>query len=321
MEFLRTLHTRGYPAEYLQARIRGRMERRIADWEPILLAADPLAAVPAAPWRGALTGRSEELVWKSLLQELAWLYSQMDAALRGVFFPLFGYFELRTIVLCLRNMGNGNSVKIEELLTYTLLDERIKEVMREGSGPSAAVEALAAIFAAGDTRFARLRKAYGEHGLAGFERELADLYLEGLLREPSHPIMAAFFSRLIDTINTLTLYKHLRWGLTAPPHFVQGGSIGSAVFVETAEKKEMGGAALLLRRLTGEEAAPYSSVGLEQLLLQALARCTRRWGREESGMGLILDYIWRCRMEARNLSLLIHGGELERETLRLELVH
>ena len=34
----------------------------------------------------------------------------------------------------------------------------------------------------------------------------------------------------------------------------------------------------------------------------------------------ILDYLWRCSIEAMNLSVLYHGRDLEREAVTAELV-
>ena len=42
MELLRPLEDRGYPAEYLLSRIRGRRSRLIVDWRPLIYEAAPM---------------------------------------------------------------------------------------------------------------------------------------------------------------------------------------------------------------------------------------------------------------------------------------
>lgn len=77
---------------------------------------------------------------------------------------------------------------------------------------------------------------------------------------------------------------------------------------------------LLVRKLTGKEAGLISPGSLERLLLTWLTHNVRRWGRNPSGPGMILDYLWRCYLEARNLGLLIYCRGVGRELLREELI-
>lgn len=318
MELLRSSNNGGYPADYLQARIRVRRGYRIADWEGILAAADPLEAVPATPYRRG-AGRSEEEVWRGLLREFHWVHRQMEPPLRAIFAPVFGWFELRTLVLSLRNMGEGEAGKIEELLRYSLLAEGLKKVLRSDLEPAAACREMAELLALSAVRYGRLGNVYDEQGLAGFERELADLYLAETVSSPLHPLVGEFVRRLIDTRNLLALHKQRRWRIKDPPRFIGGGRIGEGTFRAAAESGESAGLTPLLERLTGEKPGAGRDGGMEQPLLAGLTRQVRRMGREP-GTGLVLDYLWGCYVEARNLSLLIHGAGVGRETLRMELI-
>lgn len=319
MELLRTIYNRGYPSEYLQARIRGRRVYLIADWQRIFSAANPLEAVPASPYRRALSYGSEEEVWRNLLQEFAWLYGQMDQRLRDIFSPVFIYFELRTLILCLRNKVERNDRKIEALLRHTLLAEKVQKTLTAEDGLSATVNAVAGVLAACVRRFGRLRGMYREEGLPGFERGLTHLYLEEAITGSLHPLIRAFMGRLIDTRNVITLYKQVRWHIKASPSFIREGRAGESALREMAEKNDMAEVTLLIRRLTGVEVEIASAGTVENLLLTGITRFLRRRGREPAGPGLILDYLWRCYVEARNLSLLIHCGE-DREALGAELI-
>lgn len=319
MELLSTPHNGGHPADYLLARIRVRRGYRIADWDGILAAADPLEAVPATPYRGGLAGRSEEQLWRSLLREFQWVQRQMEPPLRETFAPLFGWFELRTLALCLRNRAEGATGKVGELLFHSLLAERLKKVVLSDRDLPAVCRKLAEFLAFAAPRFSRLGSAYGERGLAGFEQELADLYLTGTFSAPLHPVVGEFFRRLIDTRNLMALQKQLRWRIKAAPRFIRGGWIGEGSLREAAQRRESAAIATLMERLTGRKIEISPAGGVEQPLLADLTRRVRRLGREAE-TGLILDYLWGCYVETRNLSLLVHGAGVDRETLVRELI-
>lgn len=318
MELLRTVEDGGYPAAYLRGRIGGRKGYRLREWELLLAAADPLDAVPATPYRGALGGRSEEEVWKSLLREFAWVYRQMEKRLRDAFAPVFGWFELHTLILCLRNRAGRNSAKIEELLAFSLLAAGLQKVLRRDGDLAAAVEGVTGVFAAGAVKYGRLRGIYPGQGLAGFERELTNLYLEQVAGGPLQPVIGEFFRRHIDLKNIMALYKQLRWRIKTPPSFIKGGTIGWGALREVAEGKDPAGVASLAGRLAGREVAAAGPV--EVPLLAGLTRLVRRWGREPEGIGLVLAYLWEGYVEARNLSIIIHGRDLDREMVRGELI-
>jgi vacuolar-type H+-ATPase subunit C/Vma6 len=46
----------------------------------------------------------------------------------------------------------------------------------------------------------------------------------------------------------------------------------------------------------------------------------RRAAREPSGIGRILDYLWQCSLEARNLGIIMRAGDLGPEGLAAEIV-
>ncbi len=120
--------------------------------------------------------------------------------------------------------------------------------------------------------------------------------------------------------NLLTLYKQLRWKIGKPPAFVRGGDIGRSRLKEIAERGELAEVIQLIHSLPGMGEAPAGRENVEHLLLVWLTGRVRRWGREPAGIGQILDYLWRCYLEALNLGLLIHGRGMEPELLAGEVV-
>ncbi len=313
------MENKGYPLEYLLARIRGRRGYLIDDWGPVLAAADPLAAVSAPPWRQAPVLSPEEAVWSTSLREFAWVYSQMEWRPRMIFAPLFLYFELRTVVLCLRRRSAGDEGDMAGLLRFSLLSAKVRRILQENNDLPAIVAGLANLFGSMAEPGKGLKKAYREGGLAGFEERLANFYLEHMANTRLHPVIAEFFSRLIDVNNIIILVKRLRWRIAAPPSFIRGGKVRQSHLLDAARRPDMEGASLLLFRITGAEVSPTAG-NMESLLLASITRMVRRTGREPVGIGLILDYLWRSSMQARNLSILVHGTEIDREVLREELI-
>lgn len=319
MNLLRDLNTAGYPADYLRARIRGRRACLTSDWESLLAADEPLAAVPTAPQRAGFAALTKETAWLAAQREFAWLYGQMEPGERKLFAPVFGYFELRTLVLCLRNKETGNVGEIGNLLEWSLLPEKLKGILLEETGTAEGMERITA-FLAHDVFRQELKRHFCGEGLSGFERGLTDLYLMQSIGGRPNPAVAEFLRALIDTENIMSLCKQLRWRIPAPPWLSRGGRLRESDLMRVASRGEMAGLAPLVRRLTGEELPAFSPEEVEHQLLCWLGRFLRRRCNEPSGVGLILDYLWSVRMEARNLSLLAHGRDMGREMIRAELV-
>ncbi|HEY6874297.1 MAG TPA: V-type ATPase subunit [Geobacteraceae bacterium] len=315
MEMLRAMENRDYPVDYLGARVRGRRRYLVADWESILSAPSPLEAVPATPGRGALTTSGEERIWRGLLHEWGWVYGQMNGGVRSTFAPVYRWLELRTLILCLRNRMAGDTAKEEALLATSLLAEPLKRAVREG-------DALRVLGMAGEFLAPRggrrVRAAYGSEGMAGGERELVTLCLEGAVAGRLHPAVREFCRYLIDRQNLVALYKVLRWRTGISPLYVAGGTLRISALEEVRAKGDAGSIVHLIRRRSGVE-PPLTPSGVEKALVDGLSRLLRRMARGGDGVGLVLDYLWRCYTEARNLGVLLQAGGMEREALRGEL--
>ena len=317
MELLRETAGRGYPADYLLARLKGRRGYLVADWEGVLAAAEPLAALPPSPYRGPLVDATDEGVWAGLLREYGWVWRQMDEGWRRLFAPVFGGAELRTLTLVLRAVGKGERERAGRLLADSLLPRRLLRRLLESADLAAAVAAVAEETGGNAAWRRRLAEAFRRRGVAGVEETLTDRHLaEGA--KARHPEIKAFFTCLVDGRNIVALHKHLRWRIASPPPLVAGGSLRPDLSREAAAQGDPAAVFPLVARLTGRVAGPEAG-SVEHLLLAGVTRMLRRRGRE-SEVALVLDYLWRCAVEARNLSLLIHAGAQEREALRREVV-
>ncbi|WP_298269084.1 hypothetical protein [Geobacter sp.] len=317
MELLQPMEGRGYPADYLLARLKGRRGYLVADWEGVLAAAEPLAAIPPSPYRPPLVDATDEGVWAGLLREYGWVRRQMDEGLRRLFAPVFGCAELRTLVLALRAVEGGEKERAERLLAHSLLPRRLLHRLRGSADLAAAVAAVAEETPGAAAWRRRLGEAFRRRGVAGVEETLTDRHLaEGATAR--HPEIGVFFAYLVDGRNIVALHKHLRWRIAFPLPLVAGGRLRPDLFRNAAAAGDPAAVFPLVARLTGREAGPEAG-SVEHLLLTGLTRKLRRRGRE-SEVAQVLDYLWRCAVEARNLSLLIHGGAQERAALRTEVV-
>lgn len=316
MKLLRTLEDRGYPADYLLARIRKRRGALIADWRPLLSAAPLLGPSP----RQGIAGWTEEDIWGNLLREFSWLYSQMNGALRETFAPLFLFFELRTIFLSLRNRGAGKFERIPGLLEHTLLAESPRRVLAGRGEIAVAVRELQGAFLSLSPRFLRLEERYRESGMRGFEEELTCRVLEEVRAMEPPPPVGGFFERLIDMRNIMAVSKQFRWQVRTPPRFLKGGRYSRATLEGAFAAGEAGEVNAIIRRFSGMEVNLSDAVAVEHALLKGMTLFLRREGRYPLGAGLILDYLWRSSLEARNLGILLHGRGIERERLAGELL-
>ncbi|HUJ14242.1 MAG TPA: V-type ATPase subunit [Thermoanaerobaculia bacterium] len=277
------------------ARIRGRSTMLISDWQHLIAA-------------GSVTD-SDERIWESFLAELQWLHAQMNRELRDTFAPLFALFEMKTIVLCLRNKAIGRPAEIERLLHRSLLADDIRESLTsEPDVRSAIVRA-----------FGELAGEFDEGNLQAFENDLMRLYLQEVVRQSLHPVMREFFTEFIDLRNIVLLYKHFRWNLAKPEALIDGGSIAVDELQSIQTSAELDDLVKRVTRLAPISVAT-SGASLESELLGALTTRLRTIRHTMDDIGLIVVYVWNIYVQARNLAILHHAPSLDAETIERELI-
>ncbi len=312
MELLSKRLDPGYPAEYLLSRIRGRRSRLIRDWKPLLF--EPALYEPPP------TDRTADAAWRNLTAEYQWVHSQMNQGLRDIFFPFFLYTELRTILICLRHLVDQKTGPINELLDRSLLSDEVKKVLLFSPDLPAAVSGIERLFSSLSGRFAGLGKSLESGGLRAVEQRLVGTYLSVVIDSDLHQLLKVFFSRLIDARNILGLYKYLRLGFKVKPEFIAGGTISEMRLNTIVKKDDLPAVALLVRECTGVAVERPDPTSIELALYRGMTRWLRKEGRDPFGIASILDYLWRCSIEAMNLSILHHTKDLEREAVAAELV-
>jgi len=321
MDLLEHLEDRGYPTDYLLSRIKGRRGLLIRDWRPLVYDATPLESLSSSRYRGLASMKSPDAVWRFLVQEYRWVYVQMNGTLRRIFYPFFLYTELRTIFICLRHTKEKSAGITHDLLSASLLSDGIKKVLATSGDIAAAIAAIERIFLAESADFGGLTGILDEEGLRGVEQRLTNTYLVHTMDTDLNPLIRDFFKRIIDSRNVMSLFKYQRLNSKAAPVFIPGGSISVDRLQESIKKDDIFAVTALVRELTGIKADTPNPTLVESSLYEGITRFLRRAGKHPFGAEPIMDYLWRCSIEAMNLSVLFYGKDLERDIVTPELVH
>jgi vacuolar-type H+-ATPase subunit C/Vma6 len=320
MDLLYSPADRGYPAEYLLARIKGRRSRLIKDWKRLAFDAglfdDSLGRRPD----GLLKVKSLGSIEGDLAREYRWVYEQMNLQLREIFTPFFLHAELRTVFICLRRLKDKKAGALDELLSTSLLSERMKDILLLSEDVKLAVAKIENLFSSLSTAYAGLTAILDTDGLRGFEQQLTERYLTETVRAKLHPFMKSFFLRLIDARNAMSLYKFLKLDMNTKPSFIAIGSIPGSRLMEIAKSDDLLKAGELIKELAGVPVDRPDPTSIELALYRGMTRWLRKAGRDPFGAAPILDYLWRCSLEAMNLRVLYYGKDFEREAVAAELV-
>lgn len=320
MELLQKPADRGYPADYLLARIKGRRSKLIRNWKSLLFDADLFGSSPFLKQGRQGSIASPEGIWGNLMAEYRWVYGQMDQGLRDIFYPYLLYAELRTMFICLKRLPDRKAGAIDELLNRSLLSDEVKNVLLLSADTSEAVIGIEQLFSGLTTRFVGLSEVLPTEGLRGVEQRFVEIYLSEEAASASNPLMRMFFSRLVDARNIMGIYKYLRLELKAAPHPIPGGGICEAKLQELARKADITALGQAIREFTGTAVERPDPTSIEMALYRGMTKWLGKEGRAPFGVAPILDYLWRSSIEATNLSVLFHAQELERDMVSAELV-
>ena len=295
MPLLQSPEGGGYPRDYLLSRLRARRRELLGD-----------RRTPVEP-------ASAEAPWRAFRRECAWVFRQMDARWRQDFTPLLTYWELPGLVRAIRFIRQGEGLTQEALFPDSLILGRWQRTVSEcRDGAEAAAAALAAL-SEESPALAGLEAIYRREGGRRFEEELMDRFLVAPGRGRLRGVVGDYFKALVDRRNLLRLAKHQRWGLESPV-LLPGGELARTALEALWRQGDLTMSLRCAAAWAGE-AAPEDWRTLSVVLERGLLRRLRRWGRDPLQAGVVLDYLGRCRLRARNLSLLARAGEAGREEM------
>jgi len=242
------------------------------------------------------------LIWDEAAAERRWLYLQMDGDLRKDLAPLLVYFELRTLILCLRSLETDMPGAMEVNLTVSLLAKEVKKIVVFRSAPESVIGKLERFLADSPLRLHGLAAAYGEGGVQKCEELIWRRYFEQILAFSSHPEVSRLSRSLIDLRNILTMAKCVRWNEPELPGLINGG------YVRIRKADQVPSPATLeemVRGFTGGRqvaAADLHPVNLEPLLYAHLSTAMRRRMRSMCPVAGCMGYIWHIFTVARKRS-------------------
>lgn len=310
----------GYPVDYLLSRVRARGSRLVSDWEPLLeedmgeyLSGRSLSGMGGDPLSLAL--------WQRLVREFRWVYSQMNATVRGVFWPFFVYAELRTIFICMRQRQKAQTPGADALLSLSLLGGGVKKALVSSNDQAITARSIEHAFSVMSRDFQGIADSVKERGLRDFEIQLTDRHLAFARRTAQEAFMRRFFTRLIDARNLIKAYKSVRFSTALRPQWISGGGIPPETLDAIADSGDVFSFLPVIRRHTGM-AITTPHIGLvEGALYRGITRSLRTEARDPLHVSTVLYYLWRVSLETTNLSLLLHGRDIPKEALSQELVH
>jgi vacuolar-type H+-ATPase subunit C/Vma6 len=322
MKFLQETEDRGYPADYLLARIHGRRVFLFSDWENMLFRPDISEHLLSTHYGEFISAYSAEGIRMRYLQELQWIYFQMNNRLREVFAPYFILSELNTLLICLRYKSvKGRNTEIERVLLYSILDEKIKKILRTEEDVSSSIMALQRRSGPLFNKLPDVNAALLKDGLKGAEQVVIKSVVRYILSKEMHPLIKRFFTAVINAKNLLLLFKHVKWEIAGEPLLIEGGDINVSSLRRAMKSRDVQEVLHLIYKEAGFYTKEPDASRIEGLLNRRMAKLTMMMKRESHDIGFILHYLWQCHIEERNLSLMFYGSNIDKTIIKEELVY
>lgn len=306
---LRLLHEfpqREYPVDYLLSRLRYRR---------VLLQTGGVAGDGTALDRetSALTRSWEQ-------EERYWLFRQMNRDLRRIMAPLFVFFEINTLVQCLRFIEAGRFEAVAPLLDQSLFSSVLKKSLRDRIAAPQVLERIERFFHDTPLAVKGLEKVYRDKGVQGCEEMIRRQFHEQALHNCTDQDMYSFLQDLVDLRNTITMAKCLRWKIESVPVLTAGGRIRIARRPVTED-----GLRRVVGRLIMDEGGQIEQlhpVGLEPVLYDALLLKMTRRRRVAGQVVPCIEYILRSHLMVKKQSIQLHAMQGHVEGLSgMETVH
>lgn len=321
MELLQQTENRGYPTEYLTSRIRGRSSYFIRNWDNLLYSPDHLEDLKRTRYGKFMDEHAKEGAWKQFLSETRWLYYQMNNGLQAIFRPFIMYVELKTLLICFRyKLSKVTAEELTSLLYFSLLSNKIKRMIVEAADLTSVLDMFEKYHISPPPDMSGLNEIFLQGGLKDLEERLRAVFIQGIIESRPHAVLRDFFTYITDSINLVSAFKYLRWNVESKPFFINGGSINLVALGKCISDNNKTGVNKFIYRLTGEAIEEVSASGLENILQTVLTKRLNRTRIRSGDIGLILTYMWKCYIEARNISIIMYGSDIDENALKEQLI-
>jgi len=275
----------GATNDYLYARIRSRR-----------------AALKEGGWLvRAESGRPQQ----ALLAEYRWLYRQAGTSLRKQLLPIFEYYELRLLVVALRYLEAGARSELRRQLQESLFHAKVIGIVESADQVVIALGQLQQEFAPEYPFCDRLVASYLRQGPGGLEQTIIGGHLQHAVHSSRPGAVKRFLRYLLDMRNLQALQKHLHWRVPVDPPLLPGGSLEMITLEKIWGDQDSAALGSLQQRLSQQKDLPVN-VASEDYLLQGLTTKLHKEGREPLQVGVVIDYLWRCQLAAREQGLRLH---------------
>jgi len=257
----------------------------------------------AALAAGAPPGRQQsEGPWRTWRRELAWTYDRLTPVLRRELDPVFSGEELGQLLQSLRFLAAGDRAAARRCLRESLLAEPLQRLLADAPDVDTALRRLDDQPLRATLVRRRLREIYGDQGPGGVEQALlAGLLLHGCHRGGTAAVRG-YFGELIDMRNLLAIDRHLRWRLTLPPDWLNGGRFTPRSLARLWQQRSPQQLEQVVSRLAGPTSSP--SEDAETRLWAGLGHRLRVAGRDPLDSTQFLDYLVRWRLWLRRQTAL-----------------
>jgi len=259
-----------------------------------------------APWLGQ---SSEE----GLQKALQWLYCRLPAVSYRQLRPYFELIGGRSLVMALRLHRAEAGEALRRLLQQSLLQRDIIDLFLQTEEPDKLVSRLEVALILEYPELAGLATTYAGQGPGGVEEQVAAGLLRRACLKARTASLKALVARLVDLRNILSVGKYWRWQMAQEPPLVRGGMVEPERLRRFWSGRDETGLAQLVARLAHQGGPlPQDVRGMELCLLQGATAEMRRFGKDPLGTGLLLDYLWRCQVAARNHALaVVQAGRVD----------
>ena len=227
-----------------------------------------------------------------------WVYRRLNQRLRRQLGPFLDLLAMRSLVLALRYLL-ADEVPPAPLLQKALLDRRLQELMIAADAEGSVARLEAALVE--DYPFADgLAACWRSQGPGGVEQQLTAGILQHGLSRSGRGIVHTTLGYLVDMRNCLVVKKYWRWQVSQAPRLISGGKLPVEVLGRIWAARDEDRLAEQVRALVGGATRSLDAVHLEQALIKGLTRLLQKAGRDPLGLGVVIEYLWKCQLAAHN---------------------